>query len=174
PVDHLYATPVFLDYLNNHPDFKNRDNVVVVSPDAGGVERARAFAKRLNSSLAIVDKRRPSPNQAEVLNIIGDVKNKIAIVFDDIIDTGGTMIKVVERLKKEGAEKVYAVCTHAVLSMGAEKKIENSFVEKLLVTNTIPLGSKKNEKIEVLSVGKLLAEAIRRIHLNTSVSELFV
>lgn len=174
PVDHLYATPVFLEYFNNHNDFRDRQSVVVVSPDAGGVERARAFAKRLDVPLAIVDKRRPSPNQAEVLNIIGDVKDKIAVVFDDIIDTGGTIIKVVERLKKEGAKKVYAVCTHAVLSMKAEEKVKNSLLEKLIVTNTIPIGEKKNEKIEVLSVAKLLAEAIKRIHFNTSVSELFV
>ncbi|MEN3013594.1 MAG: ribose-phosphate pyrophosphokinase [Endomicrobiia bacterium] len=174
PVDHLYATPVFLEYLSSHPDFEDKQKVVVVSPDAGGVERARAFAKRLDTSLAIVDKRRPSPNQAEVLNVIGDVKNKVAVIFDDIIDTGGTIIKVVERLKKEGAKKVYAICTHPVLSKGAEKKVEESPLEKLLVTNTIPIGNKKNIKIEVLSVGKLLAEAIKRIHLNTSVSELFV
>ncbi len=174
PVDHLFATPVFLDYFNNHKDTKNKENVVVVSPDAGGVERARAFAKRLNTSLAIVDKRRPASNQAEIMNIIGDVKDKVAIVFDDIVDTGGTMLKVVERLKKEGAKKVFAACTHAVLSRDADKKVLESQLEQLVVTNTIPLGSKKNEKIVVLSVAKLLAEAIKRIHLNTSISELFV
>ncbi|MFN3551245.1 MAG: ribose-phosphate diphosphokinase, partial [Endomicrobiia bacterium] len=174
PVDHLFATPVFLEYFNNLEDTKDKENVVVVSPDAGGVERARAFAKRLNTSLAIVDKRRPSANQAEIMNIIGDVKDKIAIVFDDIIDTGGTIIKVVERLKKEGAKKVYAACTHPVLSIDADKKVLNSFLEKLVVTNTIPIKDKKNEKIEVLSVAKLLAEAIKRIHFNTSISELFV
>ncbi len=174
PVDHLFATPVFLEYFNNIEDTKNKENVVVVAPDAGGVERARAFAKRLDKSLAIVDKRRPSANQAEIMNIIGEVKDKIAIVFDDIIDTAGTMIKVVERLKNEGAKKVYAACTHAVLSRDADKKILNSYLEKLVVTNTIPIKDKKNEKIEVLSVAKLLAEAIKRIHYNTSISELFV
>ncbi len=174
PVDHLHATPVFLDYFNNLEDTKNKSQVVVVSPDAGGVERARAFAKRLDTSLAIVDKRRPSPNQAEIMNIIGDVKDKVAIIFDDIIDTGGTLIKVADRLYKEGAKKIYAACTHPVLSSGAEKKLLNSPLEKLVVTNTIPLGEKKNEKIEVLSVAKLLAEAIKRIYLNSSVSELFV
>ncbi len=174
PVDHLFATPVFLEYFNSLDDVKDKTQVVVVSPDAGGVERARAFAKRLDTALAIVDKRRPSPNQAEVMNIIGDVKNKVAIIFDDIVDTGGTLIKVAEKLKQEGAKKVYAACTHAVLSQNADKKILNSSIEELVVTNTIPLGEKKNPKIKVLSVGRLLAEAIKRIHLNTSVSELFV
>ncbi len=174
PVDHLHATPVFLEYFNSLEDTKDKSQVVVVSPDAGGVERARAFAKRLDTSLAIVDKRRPSPNQAEIMNIIGDVKNKVAIVFDDIVDTGGTLIKVVDRLYKEGAKKVYAACTHAVLSSGAEKKLLDSPLTRLVVTNTIPLLGKKNEKIEVLSIAKLLAEAIKRIYLNTSVSELFV
>ncbi|MCS7227592.1 MAG: ribose-phosphate pyrophosphokinase [Endomicrobia bacterium] len=174
PVDHLFATPVFLEYFNNLEETKNKEEVVVVSPDAGGVERARSFAKRLDAALAIVDKRRPSPNQAEVMNIIGDVKNKIAIIFDDIVDTGGTLIKVVNRFKQEGVKKVFAACTHAVLSCNAEKKILDSPLEQLVVTNTIPLGNKKNEKIIVLSVGKLLAEAIKRIHLNSSVSELFV
>lgn len=174
PVDHLFATPVFLEFFNNLEDTKNKQNVVVVSPDAGGVERARAFAKRLDTTLAIVDKRRPAANQAEVMNIIGDVEGKVAVIFDDIIDTGTTIIKVAERLKKEGAKKVYAACTHAVLSRDAEKKVLDSQLEKLVVTNTIPLGEKKNKKIEVLSVGKLLAEAIKRIHFNTSISELFV
>lgn len=174
PVDHLFATPVFLEYFNRLNDVKDKTQVVVVSPDAGGVERARAFAKRLDTALAIVDKRRPSPNQAEIMNIIGDVKNKVAIIFDDIVDTGGTLLKVAERLKEEGAKKVYAACTHPVLSQSADKKILNSCIEELVVTNTIPLGEKKNPKIKVLSVGKLLAEAIKRIHLNTSVSELFV
>ena len=174
PVDQLYATPVFLEYFSRHPDFQDKQQVVAVSPDAGGVERARAFAKRFDVSLAIVDKRRPSPNQAEVLHVIGDVKDKIAIVVDDIIDTGGTLLKVVDKLLEHGAKKVYAACTHAVLSASAEKKIEQSKLEKLVVTNAIPIGNKKNDKIEILSVGRLLAEAIRRINLNTSVSELFV
>lgn len=174
PVDHLFATPVFLDYFNNLEDTKNKEEVVIVSPDAGGVERARAFAKRFDASLAIVDKRRPSPNQAEVMNIIGDVKNKVVIIFDDIIDTGGTLLKVVERFKQEGVKKIFAACTHPVLSCNADKKILSSAIEQLVVTNTIPLGEKKNEKIVVLSVAKLLAEAIKRIHTNSSVSELFV
>jgi ribose-phosphate pyrophosphokinase len=174
PVDQLYATPVFLEYFNKHPDFQDKQQVVVVSPDAGGVERARAFAKRFDVSLAIVDKRRPSPNQAEILHVIGDVKDKIALVVDDIIDTGGTLLKVVDKLLEHGAKKVYAACTHPVLSSSADKKVEQSKLEKLVVSNTIPLGNKKNDKIEVLSVGKLLAEAIKRINLNTSISELFV
>jgi ribose-phosphate pyrophosphokinase len=174
PVDQLYATPVFLEYFNKHPDFQDKQQVVVVSPDAGGVERARAFAKRFSASLAIVDKRRPSPNQAEILHVIGDVKDKIVLVVDDIIDTGGTLLKVVDKLLEHGAKKVYAACTHAVLSSSADEKVEQSKLEKLVVSNTIPLRNKKNSKIEVLSVGKLLAEAIKRINLNTSVSELFV
>jgi ribose-phosphate pyrophosphokinase len=174
PVDQLYATPVFLEYFNKHPDFQDKQQVVVVSPDAGGVERARAFAKRFSVSLAIVDKRRPSPNQAEILHVIGDVKDKIVLVVDDIIDTGGTLLKVVDKLLEHGAKKVYAACTHAVLSSSADEKVEQSKLEKLVVSNTIPLRNKKNSKIEVLSVGKLLAEAIKRINLNTSVSELFV
>jgi ribose-phosphate pyrophosphokinase len=174
PVDQLYATPVFLEYFNKHTDFQDKQQVVVVSPDAGGVERARAFAKRFSVSLAIVDKRRPSPNQAEILHVIGDVKDKIVLVVDDIIDTGGTLLKVVDKLLEHGAKKVYAACTHAVLSSSADKKVEQSKLEKLVVSNTIPLGNKKNSKIEILSVGKLLAEAIKRINLNTSVSELFV
>ncbi len=174
PVDHLFATPVFLEYFNNHPDCKNKNEVVVLSPDAGGVERARAFAKRLNTSLAIVDKRRPSPNEAEVMNIIGDVKNKVVIVFDDIVDTGGTLIKVAEKVKQEGAKKILAACTHPVLSKDADKKIHDSCISELIVTNTIPIGNKKIDKIKVLSVAKLLAEAIVRIHQNRSLSELFV
>ncbi len=174
PVDHLFATPVFLEYFRNHPDFVNKDSVVVISPDAGGVERARAFAKRLDVSLAIVDKRRPSVNQAEVMNIIGDVKNKTVIVFDDIIDTGGTLIKVAERLVSEGAKKIFAAATHAILSQNAHQKLYNSPVVETVVTNTVMLENKKTDKIKVLSVGKLLAEAIYRIHNNSSVSELFV
>jgi ribose-phosphate pyrophosphokinase len=174
PVDHLYATPVFLEYLNKHPDFVNKENVVAVSPDAGGVERTLAFAKRLNVSLAIVDKRRPSPNNAVIMNIVGEVKDKTAIIFDDIIDTGGTLLKVVDRLYKEGAKKVYAAATHGVLSQGADKKIQESNITGLILTNTIPLGDKVKEKITVLSVGSMLAEAIKRIHENVSVSELFV
>jgi ribose-phosphate pyrophosphokinase len=174
PVDHLYATPVFLEYFNSHPDFKNKDDVVAVSPDAGGVERTLAFAKRLNISLAIVDKRRPSPNNAVIMNIIGEVKDKTAIIFDDMIDTGGTLLKVVERLYKDGAKKVYAAATHGVLSQEADKKIQESKITGLLLTNTIPLGNKVRDKITVLSVGNILAEAIKRIHENTSISELFV
>jgi len=174
PVDHLYATPVFLEYFNKHPDFINRDEIVAVSPDAGGLERTLAFAKRLNISLAIVDKRRPSPNNAVIMNIIGEVKNKTAIIFDDMVDTGGTLLKVVDRLYKEGAKKVYAAATHGVLSQDADKKIQESQITGLILTNTIPLGNKVREKIKVLSVGNILAEAIKRIHENISISELFV
>ncbi|MFQ3675030.1 MAG: ribose-phosphate pyrophosphokinase, partial [Endomicrobiia bacterium] len=174
PVDHLYATPVFLEYFNNHPDFINKEDVVAVSPDAGGVERTLAFAKRLNVSLAIVDKRRPSANNAVIMNIIGEVRGKTAIIFDDIVDTGGTLLKVVEWLYKEGAKKVYAAATHGVLSNDADKKVQESNITGLVLTNTIPLGNKVREKIKVLSVGNILAEAIKRIHENISISELFV
>ncbi len=174
PVDHLFAIPVFLEYFNNHPDFVNKEDVVAVSPDAGGVERTLSFAKRLNVSLAIVDKRRPSPNNAVVMNIIGEVKDKIAVIFDDMIDTGGTLLKVVDRLYKEGARKVYAAATHGVLSKDADKKICDSEITQLVLTNTIPLDGKRKDKIKILSVGKLLAEAIKRIHDNTSISALFV
>lgn len=174
PVDHLYANPVFLEYFTNHPDFSNKDKSVVVSPDAGGVERARAFAKRLDVPLAIVDKRRPLPNQAEIMNIIGEVEGKNAIIFDDIIDTGETLIKVAERLTSEGAKKIFAASTHGVFSKNAIQKIYNSSIVETVLTNTIPLKEKQNDKTKILSVAKLLAEAIKRIHYNTSISELFV
>lgn len=174
PVDHLYAIPIFLEYFNSHSDFKNKENVVIVSPDAGGVERARAFAKRMVASLAIVDKRRPSPNNAEIMNIIGEVKDRVAVIFDDLVDTGGTLLKVVDRLYSEGAKKVFAACTHGVLSKDAAEKVAKSQLAELVITNTIPLKNKDNTKIKVLSTAKLLSEAIKRIHYNTSISELFV
>lgn len=171
PVDHLYAAPVLIDYLNN----KNFDNLVVISPDAGGVERARAIAKRINASLAIIDKRRDAPNVAKVMNIIGDIKGKDVIVVDDIIDTAGTLIQAVEALKKNGAKKVFASCTHAVLSGPAIERINNSSLEELIVTNTIALdNSKKIKKIVVLSIAQLLSEAIKNIHTESSVSSLFI
>lgn len=164
----------FLEYFNSHSDFKNKENVVIVSPDAGGVERARAFAKRMVASLAIVDKRRPSPNNAEIMNIIGEVKDRVAVIFDDLVDTGGTLLKVVDRLYSEGAKKVFAACTHGVLSKDAAEKVAKSQLAELVITNTIPLKNKDNTKIKVLSTAKLLSEAIKRIHYNTSISELFV
>ena len=172
PVDHLFAAPVLLEYIKNH--FQN--NLVIVSPDAGGVERARAFAKRLEASLAIIDKRRDAPNLAEAVNIIGDVKNKIAIILDDMVDTAGTLTEAAQVLITRGAKGVYACCTHAVLSGPAIERLKNSALSKLVVTNTIPLKeeAKKCGKIEVLSVANLLGEAIKRIHEETSISTLFV
>lgn len=167
PVDHLYATPVFLEY------FKDRSNTVVVSPDAGGVERARAFGKRMNSELAIVDKRRPKPNQSEVLNLIGDVEGKRAVIVDDMVDTAGTIVQVAGLLKKKGAKEVLCVCTHAILSGEAKEKIEKSEISKIITTDTI-YHAQLPPKITKLSVAGLLADAIKRIHANESVSSLFV
>jgi ribose-phosphate pyrophosphokinase len=171
PVDNLFARPVLLHYLKEH--FK--DDLVIVSPDAGGVERARAFAKRLDASLAIIDKRRERANVAEVMNIIGDVKGKTAVIVDDMVDTGGTLTKAASALLDKGASAVYACCTHPVLSGNAVQRIEESPLKELIVTDTIPLSeeARKCKKIKVLSVGKLFGEAVRRIHLNESVSVLF-
>ncbi len=172
PVDHLYASPVLLDYIRKC-DFKD---LVIVSPDAGGVERARAFAKRLNASLAIIDKRRERANVSEVMNVIGDVKGRETIILDDLIDTAGTTTQAASALKEKGAKKVLAACTHAVLSGPAIDRINNSVIEELIVTNTIPLDSKKEEckKLKVLSIAPLLGEAIKRIHEESSISSLFV
>jgi ribose-phosphate pyrophosphokinase len=172
PVDHLFAAPVLVEYVQK----LNLPNLTVVSPDAGGVERARAFAKRLNADLAIVNKRRIEANVAQVMNVIGDVKNRTCLVVDDIIDTAGTLVKNAEALLKAGATKVYASCTHPVLSGPAVERIQNSELVEVLVTNTIPLHSaaKQCKKISVLSVGKLLAQAIQSIHEETSVSVLFI
>ncbi|MCS7203759.1 MAG: ribose-phosphate pyrophosphokinase [Thermodesulfovibrio sp.] len=173
PVDHLYAAPVILDYLRKN-DLLN--NIIVVSPDAGGVERARAFAKKINAPLAIIDKRRDAPNVSKIMHVIGDVKDKDALIIDDMIDTAGTVVQAAEALKDKGARRVFAACTHAVLSGGAIEKLNNSFLEKLIVTDTIPIGDKKERCpiIEVLTVAHLLGEAIKRIHEETSISSLFV
>jgi len=170
PVDHLYAMPVFLDYVRD----KNLQDVVVVSPDAGGVERARAFAKRLDADLAIIDKRRPRANVADVMNVIGDVKGRTAILLDDMVDTAGTLCKDAEALKSFGAKRVFAATTHGVLSGPALERLNKSPIEELMVTNTIPLKGKSSPKVTVLSVAPLLAEAIKRIHEDQSVSQLFV
>jgi ribose-phosphate pyrophosphokinase len=172
PVDNLFAIPVILEYFRE----LNINNVVMVSPDAGGVERARAFAKLLgNSSLAIIDKRRPGPNEAEVMHIIGDVKGKNAIILDDMIDSAGTMTKAAASLKGAGAVKVFACATHGVLSNPALERISGSVLEECIVTNTIPLrdDTKSCDKIKVLDVSKLFGEAIGRIYKNSSVSSLF-
>lgn len=172
PVDHIYAMPVALDYVKE----KMGDDIVVVSPDAGGVERARAYAKRLGAALAIIDKRRTGPNVAEVMHIIGDVDGKTAIIVDDMVDTAGTLTEAAKALADNGAKKVCASCTHAVLSGPAIERINDSVIEELVVTNSIPLtdDGRKSGKIKVLSVAPLLGEAIRRIHSDDSVSSLFV
>jgi ribose-phosphate pyrophosphokinase len=172
PVDHLYALPVQLDYLRHI-----RGQVVVVSPDAGGVERARELAKRLKeASIAIIDKRRERANVSKVMHIVGDVKGRTAILLDDMIDTGGTIVQSAEALIKAGVTRVYACCTHAVLSGGAVEKMNNSAIHELVITNTIPLSetSRKLERLRVLDVSPILGEAIKRIHNEASVSSLFV
>lgn len=171
PVDNLYAAPVFLDHLSQIPG-----DIVLVSPDAGGVERARAYAKRLDASLAIIDKRRDKPNQASAMHVIGDVQDKVAIVLDDMIDTAGTMVAAGEVLLKNGAREVMACSTHAVLSGPAIERLNNSPFSQVLVTDTIPLGDKiaACPKIKVLSIAGLLAKAINNIHTESSVSVLFV
>ena len=173
PVDNLYAAPVILDYLKTR--FTGED-VVMVSPDAGGTERARAFAKRLECTLAVIDKRRTGPNVAEVMHLIGDVRGKIAIILDDMIDTAGTLTQAAKALKENGASAIYACATHGVLSGPAIERINNSDIEEIVLTDTIPLGDKGQQtgKVRMLSVADLLAEAIRRIHEDESVSSLFV
>ncbi len=172
PVDNLFAAPVLLDYLKS----KKFNNLTVVSPDAGGVERARAFAKRLDAALAIIDKRRDKPNVAQVMHIIGDVKGHDCLLLDDMVDTAGTLTEGASALKTNGAGKIFAACTHAVLSGPATKRINESVLDELIATNTIALDSKQQEcrKLTVLSVAPLLAEAITRIHEETSLSSLFV
>ncbi|MBI4534111.1 MAG: ribose-phosphate pyrophosphokinase [Candidatus Melainabacteria bacterium] len=170
-VDHLYASPVLLDYIRTLPG----NDTVLVSPDVGGVARARAFAKKLEDApIAIIDKRRSQHNVAEVLTVVGEVEGRVAIMVDDMIDTAGTIVKGAELLKRQGAKAVYACTTHAVLSGPANKRIDESPIEKLIVTNSIPHDpSKISKKIVQLSVAKLLGEAIARIHEDCSVSELF-
>ncbi len=172
PVDNLTAAPV----LAKHIQSLALKDLTIVSPDAGGVGRARSFAKRLKANLAIIDKRRPAPNVARILHVIGDVRNRDVVILDDMVDTGGTLVQSIEALIKKGANKVYAACTHPVLSGKALERIENSQLEKIIVTNTIPLTEKAqfSEKILVLSVAELFGEAIRRINQGSSVSSLFV
>ena len=169
PVDHLYARPVLFQYFKD----LNLDNPIVVSPDAGGVERARAFAKLLNADLAIVDKRRPKPNEAAIMNIIGDVKGRNAIILDDMIDTGGTLTKVADAIKNAGAIKVYAAASHGVLSGQAIEKIQKSSLEEVVITNSI-IHDAELPKIKVLSIASLLAEAITKIYNDESLNTLFV
>jgi len=173
PVDNLYAAPVILKYLK---DRFSGEQVVMVSPDAGGTERARAFAKRLQYSLAVIDKRRTGPNVAEVMHLIGDVRDKIAIILDDMVDTAGTLTQAAKALKANGAKAIYACATHGVLSGPAIERINSSDIEEVVLTDTIPGSAHETvtSKIRTLSVADLLAEAIRRIHEDESVSSLFV
>ena len=173
PVDHLFAKPVLIEYVKEK--FK-KDDLVVVAPDAGGAERARSFAKLLRAPMAMVDKRRPQPNVSEVMHIIGEVEGRNAVILDDIIDTGGTMAEAAGALKKNGAASVCACCTHPVLSGPAIDRLNESVIQELIVTDTIPLreNAKGCRKIRVLSVAGLLGEAIQRIHNAASVSSLFV
>lgn len=173
PVDHLYAMPVFIQYIKEN--FQGQD-ILIVSPDAGGVERAREYAKRLNATMAIVDKRRPRPNESEVMNIIGEVKDKVAIIIDDMIDTAGTICKAAEALLERGAREVHAIATHPVLSGKAIERLSASPLKTVVVSDTIPLReeAKALEKIRVMSVANLLGEAIRRIHTDDSISSLFI
>ena len=170
PVDHLSAVPILSEY------FKGRglSDIVIVSPDVGSMARARDMAHKLRAPIAIVDKRRPEPNVAEVMNIIGKVKGKNAIIIDDMIDTAGSIVQAAEAILEKGAREIYACCTHPVLSNPAVERIENSCIKEVVVTNTIPLtGGDAGGKIRVLSVARLLGEAISRIHDDLSVSELF-
>jgi ribose-phosphate pyrophosphokinase len=173
PVDNLYAASVLLDYMKKKFDHRN---LVIVSPDAGGVERARAFAKRLDCTIAIVDKRREKANECEIMNVIGDVKGMDTLLLDDMVDTAGTLAQAASALMSQGARKVSAACTHAVLSGPAIDRINASPIEELIVTNTIPLNSKAEQckKLTVLSIAGLLGEAIKRIHEETTLSTLFV
>ncbi|MDR1397991.1 MAG: ribose-phosphate pyrophosphokinase [Desulfarculales bacterium] len=174
PVDHLFAAPVMLEYLRNN--LNGEQQAVVVSPDSGGVERARAVAKRLNVSLAIIDKRREKANVAEAMNIIGDVRDRLSIVVDDMVDTAGTLSEAVRALIEHGSKEVWVTATHAVLSGSAVARIEKSPLTRMLVTDTIPLSPQAQAvgKITRLSVAPLLGEAIKRTHMEDSVSSLFV
>jgi len=172
PVDNLMAAPVLANFLKS----LDLENLTVVSPDAGGVGRARVFAKRMGAKLAIIDKRRPAPNVAQVLNVIGEVRDQNVVIFDDMVDTAGTLVLSVEALVRDGAKRIFSACTHPVLSGPAIEKIESSALERMYVTNTLPLTEKAKacSKIQVLSVAELFGEAIRRINEGSSVSSLFV
>ena len=172
PVDHLYASPVLIEY------FKHRKlgNLTVVSPDAGGVERARGFAKKMDAPLAIVDKRRVDLDVTEVMNLIGDVKGRSTLIVDDIIDTAGTLVKTADALIREGATQVFAACTHAILSGPAVDRIEASKISEVVATDSVPVSeaARNLKKLKILSVADLLARGIRSIHEETSISELFI
>jgi ribose-phosphate pyrophosphokinase len=173
PVDNLYATPVLLRHLR---DRIGRESCTVISPDAGGVERARAFAKRLDGALAVIDKRRSGPNEVAEMHIIGEVRSRLAILVDDMVDTAGTLCNAAEAALEAGADQVIAACTHAVLSGPAIERLERSHMTELIVTDTIALGEKARAcaKVKVLSVAQLIGEAIRRTHNEESISSLFI
>jgi ribose-phosphate pyrophosphokinase len=173
PVDHLFAAPVIIEHLR----ILNTPNLTIVSPDAGGAERARAYAKRIDAELAIIDKRRSDEGTAEVMNVIGDVAGRTCILQDDIIDTAGTIVKAAAALKANGAERVFACAVHGVLSGPAIERLEAAPIDQVIITNTIPLMTERAKgcrKIKQLSVARLLGQAIRSIHEETSVSSLFV
>ena len=171
PVDNLFATPIFARYIKKI----KLNNLVCVSPDVGGVERTRALSRRINSSIAIIDKRRPSPGKSEVMNIVGNVVNKNCVIVDDIIDSGGTIVNAAKALKDKGAKDIYVFITHAVLSGDAVNKIEKSQIKKLITTDTIDNSKKikKSKKIEVITIAPMISEAMKRISNSTSVSSLF-
>jgi ribose-phosphate pyrophosphokinase len=172
PVDHLFAAPVLVDYFQK----LDLPDLIVVSPDAGGVERARAYAKKLDTNLAIIDKRRVEANVAEIVHIVGEVEGRIALIVDDMIDTAGTLVKSAEALLKQGARKVYACSSHPVFSGTAVQRIQESCLEEVVVTNSIPVSREAERigKIRVLSVADLLGKAIKSIHEESSVSSLFI
>lgn len=168
PVDHLYSSKVFINHIRK----LKIKNLAIATPDVGGIKMARSYAKRLHADLIVIDKRRPKPNVAEVMNIIGDASGKNILIVDDMIDTGGTFVNAVEALKKNGAEKIYGFCTHAILSGFAIDRINNSPLTKLYITNTLPL-KENSKKIEVLSIADTFADAILRTNRNESISSLF-
>lgn len=170
PVDNIYALPVIYEYLKA----KNIDDLVIVSPDAGGVERARMLQNRLGGNLAIIYKKRPAPNVVETLDVIGNVEGKNAVIIDDIIDTAGTIVAAADMLKSKGAKSVIAACTHPVFSGPAVERLKNSAIEEVIATNTIPVEGKEFDKLTVLSVAELIGEAIKRINIESSVSSLFI
>ena len=172
PVDHIYASPILIQYIKENT---NKDDIVIVSPDAGGMERARSFAKILDSDLAMTDKRRPNPNEAEIMNVIGDVEGKSVILVDDLVDTAGTAIQAAKALMREGAKSASLCCTHGVLSGSAIERIKDSELEEVIITDTIPPTQDAVDcnKIKVLTIANLLGEAIKRITTGESISSLF-
>lgn len=170
PVDNIFALPVIYEYLKA----KNIEDLVIVSPDAGGVERARMLQNRLGGNLAIIYKKRPAPNVVETLDVIGDVKDKNAVIIDDIIDTAGTIVAAADMLISKGAKSVIAACTHPVFSGPAVERLKNSCISEVIVTNTIPVEGKEFDKLTVISVAELIGEAIKRINIESSVSSLFI